>query len=118
MISRRSTLAKQGGFSAALLAATAFLAPDALAADGCAPGTFSVAHSADGRVHTALFTDFVVDAGSAGPDTAADTCTTEIAPATGGYSLYTADYRGFAIIDAGQTATFTDPNGDPAATVV
>ncbi|MGD9739553.1 MAG: DUF4360 domain-containing protein [Bauldia sp.] len=103
-----------------LLAAAIVLSTSpALAVDVCAngiPTDYSVGHAPDGLSHFAAFNNFVIEIDGGEPATATATCRAEIAPGDPtGYSVFTADYRGFALLDAGQTATFTavGPDGTP-----
>lgn len=79
----------------------------ALAADGCADGTFSRVQSPDGNATSFLFDDFSVMAGGAsGVRRATSTCKLSV-PVTqaNGHSVFTVDYRGFAATEAGQIAS-------------
>ena len=98
-----------------LLGSAAAFPAQAMAANGCADGTFSSVTSPDGNATSLLFDDFSATAGnSAGRGRARSTCRVEV-PVTqpGGFSVYGVDYRGFVATEAGQTATIiTRQNGE------
>ncbi len=89
-----------------LMAAVALVAASpARADDGCAPGTFSVTPSPDGRALSVLFDTFEVTAGN-GVNNATSVCqlTLPVALPTGSIGVYKVDYRGFAMLLAQQEA--------------
>jgi hypothetical protein len=92
----------------ALLAAASVQLPGlALAANGCADGTFSSTQSPDGNATSILFDDFSAMAGGAsGVRRATSSCKLSV-PVTqkDGHSVYNVDYRGFASTEDGQTAS-------------
>jgi hypothetical protein len=79
----------------------------ALAANGCADGTFSRVQSPDGNATSFLFDDFSAMAGGAsGVRRATSTCQLSVpVTRTDGHSVYAVDYRGFASTEAGQAAS-------------
>ena len=95
-------------FRLALLAAASVQLPGlALAANGCADGTFSSTQSPDGNATSILFDDFSAMAGGAsGLRRATSSCKLSV-PVTqkDGHSVYNVDYRGFASTEDGQTAS-------------
>jgi hypothetical protein len=92
----------------ALLAlASAPLPNPALAANGCADGTFSRVQSPDGNATSFLFDDFSAMAGGAsGVRRTTTTCALSV-PVTraDGHSVFAVDYRGFVSTEAGQAAS-------------
>jgi hypothetical protein len=83
----------------ALVATTA-----ASAADGCAPGTFSITNSPDGRAASVLFDDFSATGGGGSPGTTS-VCDLQV-PVTlpsGAVGVYKVDYRGFTFLAAQQS---------------
>lgn len=99
----------------ALLAAASIQLPGlALAANGCADGTFSTTHSPDGNATSILFDDFSAMAGGASGTKRATTSCNVSVPVTkpGGHTVYAVDYRGFATTEDGQTASLrTEQDG-------
>ncbi len=98
--------------AAALAAFSAFTAPAMAATDGCPDGTFDAVTGPTAASY--LFgAPFVgTDIGGGGPTQIS--CSIQPFAATGGFAVYSADYRGDAIVpDAGQqvTLTSTGPNG-------
>lgn len=92
------------------LAALLFLAPNgaALAANGCAPGTFSITHSPDGRAASVLFDKFSVSGGAGMPgETSICALRVPVTLPAGSVGVYKVDYRGFAHLASGQTSTLT-----------
>jgi len=111
--------------AAALAAFSAFTAPALAATDGCPVGTFDTAASPDGNQQTFLFnsvgTPFYGTAGGGGDATTQITCSIQPFAATGGFAVYSADYRGFTFVpEAGQTVTLTStgPGGQEGEQVV
>jgi len=82
------------------------LAPTgAFAQNGCAPGTFSIINSPDGRAASVLFDDFSVTAGG-GSGNARSICNLQVPvklPA-GAVGVYKVDYRGFAFLSTKQSS--------------
>lgn len=114
--------------AAALAAFSAFTAP-ALAANGCPDGTFLVEPSPDGNTQTFLFNfvefgdpaPFYGAAGGGGDPVTEISCSIQPFAATGGFAVYSADYRGFTFVpEAGQSVTLTStgPNGQVGTQVV
>lgn len=97
-----------------LIAGFAALASPALAYDVCGtPGDYAVLDAPDGLSHAVFFNNFYITA--PGGTTEQATCTAEVAAGDPtGYSIFTSDYRGYAFIEATQSATFTavGPNGE------
>lgn len=91
-----------------LLAAASFQLPGlALAANGCADGTFSTTRSPDGNATSVLFDDFSAMAGGgSGVRRSVSTCKLSV-PVTqpGGHSVFAVDYRGFVATEDGQSAS-------------
>ena len=84
----------------------AALSGNAMAADGCADGTFSSVTSPDGNATSVLFDDFSATAGG-GPGTSRATSTCQLSvPVTrpDGFSVFGVDYRGFVSAEDGQAA--------------
>ncbi|HMN86097.1 MAG TPA: DUF4360 domain-containing protein, partial [Bauldia sp.] len=83
-------------------------AGEAAAANGCPPGSVSITKSPDGTATSVLFDTFSVDAGG-GTGTTRATCSLSVPVALtpGRVGVYRADYRGFAVVGAGQAASLT-----------
>lgn len=77
----------------------------ALAQNGCAPGTFSIISSPDGRAASVLFDDFSVTAGG-GSGSARSICNLQVPVKlpTGAVGVYKVDYRGFAFLSTQQSS--------------
>ena len=82
-----------------------FAASPARADDGCAPDTFSVTRSPDGRAFSVLFDAFDVTTGG-GVSTSTSVCrlVLPVALPAGSIGVYKVDYRGFAMLLAQQDA--------------
>lgn len=92
------------------IAAVVVLLPveGALAANGCAPGTFSITHSPDGRAASVLFDHFSVAGGSGIPgETGICSLQVPMTLPAGSVGVYKVDYRGFAHLAADQASTLT-----------
>lgn len=93
------------GVLAILLPLGLFATTDAFAQNGCAPGTFSITSSPDGRAASVLFDDFSVTAGG-GTGGGRSICNLRV-PVTlhaGAVGVYKVDYRGFAFLSTGQSS--------------
>ena len=94
--------------SAALVAfASVPLSSAALAADGCAAGTYSSVTSPDGNATSLLFDDFSATAGGAsGGSRAVSTCKLGVpVMQPDGHSVFAVDYRGYTTTQEGQSAS-------------
>ncbi|MCW5719398.1 MAG: hypothetical protein KIS68_16390 [Bauldia sp.] len=107
--------------AAALAAFSAFTAPAFAATDGCPDGSFDVLPGPGNAVSYLFGAPFVGAAGGGGDPTAQISCSIQPFAATGGFAVYSADYRGFTSVPgAGQSVTLTStgPGGQEGQQVV
>ncbi len=107
--------------AAALAAFSALTAPTFAATDGCPDGLFDVLPGPGDTVTYLFGAPFVGAAGGGGDPTTQISCSIQPFAATGGFAVYSADYRGFTFVpDAGQSVTLTStgPGGQEGEQVV